>query len=96
MYIHCNLSNQDTLGTEESVLIIEVSSFQGVLIRGVQLYVCCVGRGVDVSLLLGWVPFFLFFASVLHTYFHVLWLYVQVLGGGGGNLPPPLKAALPP
>ena len=28
---------QDTLGTEESVQIIEVSSFQGVLIRGVHV-----------------------------------------------------------
>ena len=35
--VQWNLSNPDTLGMEESVLFIEVSSFQGVLIRGVPL-----------------------------------------------------------
>ena len=36
--VQWNLSNPDTIGTAQSVLIIEVSSFQSVLIREVPLY----------------------------------------------------------
>ena len=34
MYVQWNSSNMDNIGTEESVLIREVSSFQGCGIRG--------------------------------------------------------------